>query len=345
MVATSGILVSLALIVLAGLLNGSFALPTKSMKKWEFENIWFIFVIFCFLIAPWLVMFALGANPLPIYAQATPAVVYTMILGGIFFGIGQCAFAVALNTIGLGLGFVINIGLSIILGTLMPYLHLSGAAATTSPLTTTLIVVALVIAATGLLLYYKAGKMRDNEKGGMGSIKQASFTVGLIAAIIAGLSSAGQNYSFSVSSSMQQIALHHGMSSLAASVILWPGFLACGSIPYALYMIVQLNKNKTWGKFSEGGHLSLYSFFTVLMTIGWYGSLLLYSKASQLIGTLGPVIGWPLFMILIILTSNFWGWRYQEWANCSKTTNRTIIYGILAMLVAVVILGYTAYLI
>ena len=79
------------------------------------------------------------------------------------------------------------------------------------------------------------------------------------------------------------------------------------------------------------------------MGLFWCGSLILYSKASQLIGILGPVIGWPLFMAFIILTSNFWGWQQGEWQQAPAKSKALLSKGIILFVVAVVVLGYSAH--
>ena len=48
----------IAIVVLAGILNGSFAAPMKRMHGWEWENSWLLFAISGLLIFPWLIAFA-----------------------------------------------------------------------------------------------------------------------------------------------------------------------------------------------------------------------------------------------------------------------------------------------
>jgi L-rhamnose-H+ transport protein len=44
-------------------------------------------------------------------------------------------------------------------------------------------------------------------------------------------------------------------------------------------------------------------------------------------------------MATIILTSNFWGIYFKEWKGVSKQTMRTVIAGIVVILVSVLIVG------
>jgi L-rhamnose-H+ transport protein len=45
-------------------------------------------------------------------------------------------------------------------------------------------------------------------------------------------------------------------------------------------------------------------------------------------------------MATIILTSNVWGIYFKEWQGVSKNTMRTIIGGILVILLSVLVVGF-----
>jgi len=110
--------------VVAGVMNGSFALPTKYIKTWRFEHIWLNYAIWAFVILPWLTLFVLYPQVGQIYKMMSPQTGLILLVGGFLFGAGQVCFALALNAIGLGLGFIINIGLGTALGFLLPWLPL-----------------------------------------------------------------------------------------------------------------------------------------------------------------------------------------------------------------------------
>ena len=38
----------------AGVLNGSFAVPMKTARRWSFEHIWAVFSILAMAVLPWL---------------------------------------------------------------------------------------------------------------------------------------------------------------------------------------------------------------------------------------------------------------------------------------------------
>jgi L-rhamnose-H+ transport protein len=330
------VLGALLYVIVAGVMNGSFALPTKHITRWHFENIWLNYSIWAFLILPWVILFAIDPHAFSVYQHVPRHTLAIMFIGGVLFGVGQVCFALALNMIGFGLGFVLNIGLGTALGFLLPLVFLHPDHILTPFGIVTLIGTALII--VGLLYSFHAGRLRDEQLKQQQKTAKATYPVGVLLAIIAGLFSAGQNFCFAATANMQTLALHMGVNNLAAANIMWPGFLICTFVPYALYMLYLHSKNQSY-KHYKGKHSLRYSPMALLMAIFWYGSLILYSKASLVIGSLGPIVGWPLFMVLIILTSSFWGWRHKEWAGVKSETKSMAIKGIGFLVVAVIVLA------
>jgi L-rhamnose-H+ transport protein len=332
------------LVLVAGVINGSFALPTKIMKRWKFENIWLNYSLWTFLILPWTFFFLFDPHALHVYALVPTHLLWIVIIGGFLFGVGQAGFVIALDSIGLGLGFLINIALGTGLGFLLPLVFLHTKEVFTSFGAATLVGTAFILC--GVLTSFIAGKRRDirqqkeREEAHLKPVKTISYAVGVACAIMAGLFSAGQNFTFAATAQMQQIALHAGVSHLGASVIIWPLFLLASVLPFAGYMLFLLGKHKTFRCYAQKISWG-YLCWTFLMGLFWYSSLILYSESSLLIGRLGPIVAWPLFMVLIILSSNFWGWCSGEWKGCHVKTIRFAQIGILLLIVSVIILAYS----
>ncbi len=335
--------VGLALVytVGAGLMNGAFALPTKHIKIWNFENIWLTYSIWAFLILPWLAVFILDPAVLSIYRMMPVNTAFVLVFGGLLFGTGQVCFAQAMNLIGISLGFVLNIGTGTALGTLLPLIILNPKSILTAPGVITLIGIAIIF--LGLGLSYSAGKKRDQEKltNSSKQLTKNRYMLGFILAVLAGVFSSGQNFSFALTSNMHQIASNSGADSLTASIIIWPPFLTCCFIPYALYMLYLHRKNDSFLNYRKQGNIN-NNFLGLMMAIFWFGSLMIYSKASLLIGSLGPVIVWPLFMVLIILTSNFLAWMHDEWSESSSAIKNRLFSAVGTLVVAVIVIATAA---
>jgi L-rhamnose-H+ transport protein len=68
----------------------------------------------------------------------------------------------------------------------------------------------------------------------------------------------------------------------------------------------------------------------------WFGSTLVYGAATAQLAGLGPVLGWPLFMSSIIITSNVWGFVTGEWKSAGKKALTTMLVGILFLILGFV---------
>ena len=99
-------------------------------------------------------------------------------------------------------------------------------------------------------------------------------------------------------------------------------------------------KNKSFGLYTPN-NCKRYMPITFLMSISSYGSILLYGLGALLIGKLGPVVGWPLFTVLAILVSNFWGWYFKEWKGCPRKITRYLQIGLVFLVLAVLVLAYS----
>jgi len=56
-------------------------------------------------------------------------------------------------------------------------------------------------------------------------------------------------------------------------------------------------------------------------------------------GQVGVVIGWPLFMAIIILTSSLWGFITGEWTTANARAKGFMKAGLAVLIVASALLG------
>jgi len=79
------------------------------------------------------------------------------------------------------------------------------------------------------------------------------------------------------------------------------------------------------------------------MGVGYWGSLVFFSKASEVIGgDLAPTIAWPLFMVFIILTSNLWSWKSREWEHAGRSAGMKMFVSLALFVVAIVVFSYSS---
>ena len=60
-----------ALVMLAGILQGAFMLPMKPLRKWVWENTWFVYCTAGYLVFPWLFVLLTIPHPLTVLATTS----------------------------------------------------------------------------------------------------------------------------------------------------------------------------------------------------------------------------------------------------------------------------------
>jgi len=342
----STVLTALMLSVIAGVFNGSWGTPPKYMKKWSEEVIWFTFSFFGFLILPWLTIFILSPSAYKLISHLPSNLLLIMFTGGIIFGLSQVFFAIAFKYIGVGINYVINIsmgtaGAAIIpflwhqdlIGTYYFYLQFAG------------IVLFIIAVCIGAI----AGAIRDkgNQSDKTNSKKNKVILyllIGVFYSILAGIGSACQGITYIIANpevSRMGISLFH-LPILAANVISWVIIFSCAWIPFVIYFLFFIIKNKSYTNYSSPGKIK-YWIFSILMGCGFWCGLIFFCKASVVIGgDLAPTITWPLFMVFIILVSNIWGWLTGEWKNAKGKAVFLIWLSIIIFIVAISVFSYSS---
>lgn len=342
------ILIALSLVLVAGFINGSFATPMKYMTRWEEEDIWLVFSLWGFIILPWISLFVMVPDALDIVKALPPKLFWTMILGGMCFGLGQIAFATSFKYIGIGLAFVINISMGTSGSALIPLLWHKGIMGSTYGY---LHIVGIAIFIFAVCFGAAAGAARDKSKAPeeirevkTKQIKKGMLLLGIVLAILAGIGSVAQGVTYIWSNpSVTKIAADSfEKTGLGASIIAWVLIFSAAWIPYFIYFLTLSIKHKTLPKiFCE--RAKGYWVLTILMGVGFWGSLIFFSKASNEIGgDLAPTIAWPLFMVFIILTSNFWSMKSGEWVDASVTAKRRMMASILFFLLAIIVFSFSS---
>jgi L-rhamnose-H+ transport protein len=75
------------------------------------------------------------------------------------------------------------------------------------------------------------------------------------------------------------------------------------------------------------------------MALFWFASTVIYGAAAAKLGELGTVLGWPLFMSLIVITASVWGVMTGEWKNTGKQPLRIMSAGVAVLVGAIFVLS------
>ena len=173
----------------AGVLNGSFATPTRFMTRWKWENVWALWAVLAMFVFPWIVAFATVPHLIATYQ--TPEVRHALLLViafGAGYGIAAICFGLGVDAIGIALNFAIALGTATAVGSAIPLVWFHSASIFTRQGLVIEGGIALIV--FGIVLCGVAGraKERDQAKQSIATKRpgSSSFAKGLILAIVAG---------------------------------------------------------------------------------------------------------------------------------------------------------------
>ena len=330
----------LAITVAAGILGGSVLAPIKLMRSWTFEKSWAVYSVWAYLAFPWLLALFTVPHLLSIYPQVSFRTMLICAACGLGWGMAVALFGIAVNLVGLSLATAIIYGISIAVGSLSPLL-ISHPERLFSRQGLWIVLADMGIIA-GVLLCAWAGKLRDALKN---SIKEASlskaghrqFVRGVLAAVAAAFLSSLFNIALVYGGEFNRLAIAKGASPLNAANAQWAFTVSFGYLPNVMLTIVTFTRRKQWGSFLAGP--PSYWIWAPVMALMFIGGTALYGTGAGLMGDIGPVIGWPVYMSISIVAGVFWGWATGEWVGAPRRVLQFLTSGTVLQLVSIMVLG------
>ena len=322
------------LLVAGGLMNASFAVPMKYTRRWAWENTWMVWTFFALVLLPALVAFVTLPDLAAVYRASNVTLLWHVAVFGAGWGLAQVFFGIAVDAIGIALTFSLVLGTSAAVGALIPLLMLHPEKIGTIAGHLLLLGIALLL--VGVAICAVAGSLRDRPAAG-DIVPRKNPTPGLILAILCGALASFQNFGLAFGSPLVNIAIQHGANPSNASNAVWLPLLMAGAIPNLLYCVFLLKKNATAGKFMNAG--LGHWFLAFVMGSFWLGSLLLYGASISRLGSLGPAVGWPLYMSLIVVAASLLGIVTGEWKHSGRRPLAIQLAGVGTLIAAIVILA------
>jgi L-rhamnose-H+ transport protein len=332
--------IALLLITVAGIMQGSFVVPLKLTRRWEFENTWFLFCLIGFVILPLGLTILTVPQVGQVLATSSHKSIFLAALFGAGWGCGVVLFGLGVERLGVGLGLSIIVGLSSALGSIIPWII-----SPTKPLTySVLLWIGVGIMLLGIFFCSRAGRLRETQEditAGPGVSSRNRFATGLRICIACGVLVSFLNLGFVAGGSVVRQAESLGASPANAPNLLWLIIMGAGFLPNGIYCVRLMIKKRSWDRYllREG---ATYLGWTFVMGLTWAGSVVIYGLGANKIGTLGPSLGWPILSSLNIVTSNLWGVAMGEWRSASSRAGRMMVVGIIILVLAVVVFGWSS---
>ena len=335
------VLTGALLAILSGVMNGTFTLPMRFLGKWEWENVWSLFIAFACLVMPTAILALIAPQSWSVIAAAPERAIGIAVATGFVWGFGAILFGQSVSAIGISLANTLVLAISSALGSLLPMLILTPHEISQPTGQRTLGAVAVEIA--GIALCGWAGRLREKsagiatERGAMVGLARP-VGVALLMACGSGILSAVFNTGFALAQPIAACGRAAGLSEFSSTNLIWWLMLTSGSLANLGFCFFLFRKNRSLQKFVQPGVIRLYV-LTAVMALLWGGSIFVYGAATPRLGSLGTSIGWPLSLAVGLLLANAIGIRLGEWKQAPQRARTWMYSGVAVLVVAVILLS------
>jgi L-rhamnose-H+ transport protein len=328
------VLLGVSLVMIAGFMSGCCMLPAKFVRSWKWENVWLVFSILSLVVIPWSLALAFVGRLFETYRALSAHQLAVPMLLGAGWGIAQILFGVSVKRLGLGIAYAIIVGLSAVLGTVVPFFVQQRALAKEHTLE--LIICGVLIMATGIALTAWGGQINERAAAPVRNPVHRSYPLAIFLAVLCGLMAPMLNYSFAFGQDIARVAVAFGNQPVRAAYAVWPVGLAGGLVPNLFYSAWLLVKNHTWSLFRSNPP----DFFrSSLMGVLWMGAFAIYGMSATFLGALGTSVGWGLLQIFMIMTAILAGVFTGVWRYASRSAKLLLSMGIAGLTIATVLLA------
>ncbi len=328
----------LAIVLFSGILTASFAAPMKLSRCWQWENTWLVYATLALVLIPLALVAWTIPHPVAFYASLPLSMLLPSLLFGFCWGIAQTTFGLSIARVGMAMAFAIVIGLSSLLGSIVPFAvfhpgDLAGRAGIALLFGGVLLIV-------GLVLYAHAGRERDSIPSAAAASNRA-FRTGILLCVFTGCFGSMINMGFVFGSGIAQQAMVRGIAPASATLAVWLVVLSAGYLPNLAYTLFLLRKNHTAALFlNSWTRESLLAFAAALL---WLFGMLGYGIGAGFMGRYGNSLGFAVCMAALLLWSSSLGLMAGEWKGTPPAARTRMQIGLAFIIASVTVSASAAY--
>nr|WP_321981198.1 L-rhamnose/proton symporter RhaT [uncultured Cohaesibacter sp.] len=328
--------------LLGALAASSFYIPISMVKNWEWEASWFLNGIASWIIMPILISSLLLPDVGAFYASIPASVLIKTYLLGALWGIGGLTFGMTMRYLGLSVGYGVAIGITLVVGTLMPPIidrQIGHFVSTSSGL---IALGGVLLAVVGIFVCSQAGRRKEAETGEKSD--EFNLRKGIIIAVICGILSAFMAFAIEAGQPMQDLAIKLGVDPLYQIMPSYVIIMLGGFTTNAIYCIYKARQNNTVRKIRQDrSGLVRNALLSMAGGVIWYLQFFFYGWGHvQMVGSNLGFISWTLHMSLLVFCGGLFGFLMKEWVGSSTLTRRIQYAGMCVIICSTIVIGIAA---
>jgi L-rhamnose-H+ transport protein len=319
----------------------SFYAPIEKVRDWSWETTWALMGLFSWIMLPLTMSYILLPHFGAYYASQPGKVLWTVVLFGAMWGVGNVSYGLTMRYLGMSLGIGVAIGVTLVVGTLVPpALHGQFIAKFTSP-GGMWSMAGIVVALIGVAVVSYAGHQKEEQLGA--EVKEFNVMLGLALAVMCGIFSAGFSFGLDAADPLRAAAVQAGVNPLYARLPSYVLIMGGGAIVNMGYCFIRLAFKKGISLRADlaqpGATIIRNVSLAAAGGIMWYLQFFFYSWGEANIPARLDYVNWMLHMSLYVLCGGLVGLALGEWKGVGKRPLRLLWAGILVIIAAANLVG------
>jgi L-rhamnose-H+ transport protein len=319
--------------------------PEKKVKSWSWQTYWLAQAAICWLVLPIFVAWITIPDLAIVLQEAPKAAMLSSFVYGMLYGIGGTAFGMSIRYVGYSLTYAIAVGISCVVGTLLPPIMNGTLSTTLQGVGANYIISGIAMGALGIVVCGIAGRKKEKlmETEGGKSSSHFSFAKGLPLCILAGILSAFYGFAIAEGAPIVEVAAAHGAADFKTNVVYI--FSNTGAfvttLLYCLYLHIKENTLTEYIKVPKS--LGTNYLMAIITGVLWYFQFFFYGLGHVNLGKY-EFSSWAIHMILLVLFSVLTGVVLKEWKMCTRSILQILVLAITILIAAVLLLTFGNYL-
>ena len=341
---TANPLLGTGLHALGGISASTCYLPSNGTKNWSWGTFWIVQACFAWLIVPLFIGWLTVPDFFQILINAPAKAFWGAFLLGSIYGFGGMSFGLAIKHIGYSLTYTIAIGISAVLGTIIPLMVFGGLTEYFMKPGGNIVLIGMIISIAGVALCGWAGFKKEKDIAGQDSSgKQFNMMTGLFLACIGGILSGVFNVSLEFGQPIADIAAQHGAGHFEGNAKLVVSTSGCLVVNLIWFIVLGLKEN-TLKEFTAKSGLTTSRRFknglwSALAGTLWTMQFFFYGLGHVKMGNF-QFASWVLHMSMLIFFSYIVGVIIKEWKGVKRTTYMVLIIALVTLVISFVITTY-----
>ncbi len=325
-------------------------LPSTKTKGWSWNTYWLTQSLFAWFVVPLALAWITVPNFFSIIANAPSKPFWMAFLLGAVYGFGGMSFGKAIYHIGYSLTYTLAIGISAVVGTIMPLVVFGGIDDFFTKPGGTIVLLGMILSIIGVAICgwagFKKEKDLDAEK-----LNKSGFNMmlGLGLTIVAGVLSGVFNLSLEYGQPIADMAAENGAGHFEGNAKLIISTFGCFVVNFIWYIIVGLKQN-TLKEFVPNkeeqvqvkNRLFKNWMLSALTGTLWCMQFFFYGLGHVKMGDY-QFASWVLHMSMLIFFSYIVGVIMKEWKNVKKGTYTVLIIGLVILILSFCVTSYGSY--